>query len=426
MEWPLGAAHSSARDLGDQAALDRYVRSVSGGQPWAWPRKRICFLADPHADAAAFSASLALAGMIEPGGHADGSLFQLSQQGSTTEFIIGGDCLDKGPSNLGLLRALKGLIDTGAELTLLAGNHDLRLLMGLRFLDHERDVFHEHMFIRMGAKVVPLLREVFEQSVAGGDVLGTLPDEASCRERLYPRPAWAQRFAAAAADMLTPAAINRELIRMQSKFDSFESVCRESGLGMREVYAAALVCRDLFLQPGGEFHWFTRQMQLLTRRGALLFVHAGVDDGLLARLEERSVDMLNADFRRQLEHTPFAVYHGVLGNALRTKYRNVDRPLTSNGLSAARRLGLHAVVHGHRNRTTGQRLALRGGLLHVESDVTLDRNSRRQEGLNGVGAGVTVVEPDGAILGVSRDFPAIKRFAPNSCLAKLQKQTHAA
>jgi hypothetical protein len=101
---------------------------------------------------------------------------------------------------------------------------------------------------------------------------------------------------------------------------------------------------------------------------------------------------------------------------MRTKYRDVDMPLTRNGVMRAYRQGVHAVVHGHRNRTRGQRIMLRQGMIHIESDITMDRNSRKKEGLDGYGVGVTIVRPEGQIIGISTDYPYAKVFEPENYL----------
>jgi hypothetical protein len=44
--------------------------------------------------------------------------------------------------------------------------------------------------------------------------------------------------------------------------------------------------------------------------------------------------------------------------------------------------------------------------------VTLDRNTRKKEGLSGYGASATIVRPEGLVLGISNDYPAIKVFSP--------------
>jgi hypothetical protein len=70
-------------------------------------------------------------------------------------------------------------------------------------------------------------------------------------------------------------------------------------------------------------------------------------------------------------------------------------------------------VHGHRNITNGQRIMLRRGMIHIESDITMDRNSRRKEGLEGYGAGVTIVDRK-RIIGISTDYPHAKIFEPEN------------
>ncbi|MCG6870009.1 MAG: hypothetical protein LJE91_15140 [Gammaproteobacteria bacterium] len=44
--------------------------------------------------------------------------------------------------------------------------------------------------------------------------------------------------------------------------------------------------------------------------------------------------------------------------------------------------------------------------------MTLDRNTRKKEGLSGYGASATIVRPEGLVLGISNDYPAIKVFSP--------------
>ncbi|SMF39724.1 hypothetical protein SAMN02745866_02569 [Alteromonadaceae bacterium Bs31] len=73
-----------------------------------------------------------------------------------------------------------------------------------------------------------------------------------------------------------------------------------------------------------------------------------------------------------------------VANMMRTQYRAVSLPLTELGLTRLHRMGIHAIVQGHRSRLQGQRLALRQGQLHIECDTTQDRNSRAKKGLQGV------------------------------------------
>ena len=143
-----------------------------------------------------------------------------------------------------------------------------------------------------------------------------------------------------------------------------------------------------------------------------MILHAGIDDRIAAILSNRSWQHLNRKFRKLMFDNPFDFYYGPIANIMRTKYRNIDRPLTRHGVRKIRNQGIHVMVHGHRNLYHGQRLMLRKGLLNVESDTTLDRNSRKKEGLKGPGAAVTIIHPKGQILGVSTDYPYIKVFDP--------------
>jgi hypothetical protein len=68
-------------------------------------------------------------------------------------------------------------------------------------------------------------------------------------------------------------------------------------------------------------------------------------------------------------------------------------------------------VHGHVNHGNGQQISLHKGLLHIEGDITMDRNSRRKEGLSGIGFGATIVHPKHMIIGISSDHPAVKVFS---------------
>jgi len=409
--WFPGKRGAVARHNPHPEHLAQAVRTAASHHHWRWPKRPVFFIADPHADAEAFVASLLASGGVRRSGPQLND-FKLTPAGRKALFIIGGDCLDKGPSNLALLRSIRQLMHSGARVKLLAGNHDVRLLMGIRAMGLKRDTLTEHLFVRMGEKVVPLLREVFDAYLQGKPLKRSIPSEDVCRERLFPSPAWFEEFPREAHKQINRHAIQRELARMHRKVANFEAACRQAGMSLREVYATALKCRALFLKRGGEFTWFFREMQLACREGSFLFIHAGLDDSITRVIRHKGVRHLNKLYRRQVKKDLFSFYYGPLANTMRTKYRSVDRPLTGKGVRRAYKQGLHAVVHGHRNRTHGQQIMLREGLIHIESDVTLDRNSRRKEGLKGYGAGVTIIRPEGQVLGISTDHPFAKVFEP--------------
>ncbi|MCG8671779.1 MAG: metallophosphoesterase [Pseudomonadales bacterium] len=411
--WLLGGPGSVSKDRANHHALKEVLHKAISHKPWRWPKHPVFFLADPHADSEAFIASLVASGGVSKIGKKDHQI-KLTKQGRKGVFIIGGDCLDKGPSNLQLLRSVRNLMDIGAKVKLLAGNHDMRLLMGLRAFTMDRDPTTEHLFVRMGPKVVPLLKEVYELYLKDKDVLKGIPSLKDCRRKLFPSHNWFKAFPKEAEWLMPQQSIDRELNRMRKKIDVFEAACNEAGLSLRHVYATALKCCDLFLDPNGEFGWFFNEMQLTYKAGSFLFIHAGLDDRIINVIEEEGVGHLNKMFRKQIKHHLFEFYFGPLANTMRTKYRDVDMPLTTHGVNLAYDNGIHAIVHGHRNRTTGQRIMLRQGMIHIESDITLDRNSRIKEGLTGVGMGVTIINPNGQVIGISNDYPYAKVFQPET------------
>lgn len=403
-------AAEAQKGVPDHTTIANTLQETLRHGSWKWPQHPIFFVADPHADAEAFVASLVASGGIKKTGVGNHE-FHLTKIGSRSRFIIGGDCLDKGPDNLALLRSVRALMDTGAKVDLLAGNHDLRLLLGLRVLDTRRDPRTEHFFLRMGPKVVPLLKEVFDQYLSKDkNALSKIPDEATCRRKLYPSKRWFREFPKVAEWIMSGDAVDRELSRMRHKVDLFAHRCEKAGLTMQTAYASARKCKELFLDHQGEFGWFFEQMQLARREGSLLFIHAGFDDRIAALLADKGVAYLNALFRQQIHDDLFEFYYGPVANTLRTKYRKVDMPLTRHGVKKLHKIGIHALVHGHRNVISGQRIMIRRGMLHFESDTTMDRNSRRKEGLKGYGIGAIIVRPEGEILGVSNDFPCAKVF----------------
>lgn len=412
--WELGSGSDPVKLIKRRSLLrETLEKSVAEG-PWRWPKKPIIFISDAHADAEAFRESLLASGGVRL--HRRHG-FVLTVLGRKAKFIIGGDCLDKGPSNLALLRSVKSLMDCGAKVKLLAGNHDVRLLVGLRAMSLPKHCDTEHMFVRMSPKVVPLLLEIYQEYLQGKkQALRNIPSSEECRQRLFPSANWAEEFAASAQGRMPEETLQRELARMRKKIAGCERAFADAGMGMRELYATAKCCQQLFLKPGGEFFWFFKKMELSHRSGSFLFIHAGVDDRVIELIQSDGVKKLNKLYRKQIKHNLFDFYYGAVANTMRTKYRDVDMPLSTESVSCAYREGIHVVVHGHRNRLDGQRLMLRHGMLHVEGDITMDRNSRSKEGLTGIGIGATIIDPQGRVIGISNDYPAVKVFSPSRYL----------
>lgn len=421
LDWPIdnNSAHASVTPQTLQEA-------VCGPKRWKWPKQPVFFISDPHADAQAFEASLQATGGVEFQYKKGKRILKLTKQGKRAVFVIGGDCLDKGPSNLALLRSVQQLMQSGARVKLIAGNHDLRLLMGILSVGKKRDAGSEHMFVRMGSKVVPLLEEVFTTYLAGTHWDKNIPSEERCRELLFPSDVWFENFPRLAAGKVTPEGIERELKKMRHKVSTFEGHCAKRGLDMRRVYAVALKCRELFIKRKGEFSWFFHDMQLAYRKGSCLFVHAGLDDTVAESIAKRGIKHLNRQFRKQLKSSLFDFYYSSLANTFRTKYRLADNPLTPVGVAAIKAAGIQLLVRGHVNQLAGQSLSIRQGLLHLEGDITLDRHSRKKEGLPGMGYGATLIHPAGLVVGISADFPCAKVLEPARYQHNLTGVAHAA
>jgi len=413
--WQLGKYKPVRKERNNRGALARELHKAIGGKPWRWPRRTVYFFADLHADTEAFIASLVASGGFSKTGPRDKD-FRLTRAGREARFLIGGDCFDKGPSSLRLLRMIRLLMDAGAAVELLAGNHDIRMLVGIRSLDLEQDPRTEHFFVRMGPKAVPFLKEISDEYLQGKKALRGIPDSRACRRKLFPRKRWFREFPQLARWDMHEQQLQRELQRMRKKYDSFEKSCASAGLSLRMVYAAARKWQTLFLDPGGEFTWFYRRMKAVHRERSFLFIHAGLDDRSAALLGDKGIKHLNRLFHEQLRQDLFDFYYGPVANIVRTKYRDADRPLTRRGTRLLHRKGIHAIVHGHVNRNHGQRIMLRKGLLNFECDAMVDRNTRHREGLQGQGAAVTIFRPDRIVMGISTDYPYIKIFQPETLL----------
>lgn len=402
--WPRDASSVNSHVLTAYKTPPRFKKDKLH-----WPKRSVVFISDPHADAQAFEASLIAAGVAERKKKAGLGHLTLTKKGKKSEIIVGGDCLDKGPSNLELLRSVKQLYTLKARVTLLAGNHDLRLLMGLLALARKKDVGNQHFFVRMGKKVVPLFREVFDEYLADTKWDKKIPDEDTCRQLLFPGDDWFKEFPFHAAGFLTAEGIDREVRKMESKNHSFEKHCHAAGLSLRQVYATSLKCQQLFLHKKGEFHWFFRKMALVAKRGSFLFLHAGLDDSMGEILLKSGTKYANKAFHRNLKRRDlFSFYYSSIANTFRTKYRDADLPLTVRGVDAIHKAGIHVVVQGHINRQQGQRVTIKKGLVHVEADITLDCHSRKAEGLDSYGIGATLIDKRVGIVGLSCDYPTVK------------------
>lgn len=374
-------------------------------QRWQFPEREHFFVTDVHADADALLSSLeATGGVVRRG--SDG--FILTARGRAAVFVMGGDYLDKGPSNLRVLRVLEQLLRSGAEVKLLAGNHDVRTLLGIACAG-ATDARLAHLFVRICPKVVPLLREMYDAYVA--DVPGVvLEDDDAVAARLLPGPSWWDEFPGLARGVVPPKRIRRELRRVREKAEALPAALQRAGMTMGMVGASLRACEKHFLQPGGDFTWLQERLQVVHRAGSFLFCHAGVDDVVARTLSLSSAESLNARFAELLADDPFTLYNGPLGNMFRTKYRKQDFPFTDIGAACLRSSGVLGIVHGHRSHVRGQQVSVRNGIAHFECDTSLDRNTRLACGLPGIGTAATIIGCDN-VRAISNDRAATRVLA---------------
>ena len=417
-DWCHGSHRSIANDTARPKDVADVLRELNRDRRWKFPKRPHFFFSDLHGDPDAFVTSLVASGGVRKIGQGIHD-FELTKEGRSASFVIGGDCFDKGPSSLGLLRAIQHLRSKGARVRILAGNHDVRVLFGMVSVSDKVDIGNEHFFIRTGQKIIPLLKEIWDDYLKENEGLKGIPGKKICRNRLYPSKKWGHEFPDFATRLLLPRQIDKELKRIRKKQQTFEKQCEKAGLSLRQVYAAVQKWKELFLEPDGEFFWFFKRMRLMYRSGSFLFLHAGLDNSIASRLHHRGINDINRLFRHALKQAPFDFYYGPLCNVIRTKYRQVDLPFSKRGARHVRKTGVSAVVHGHRNLHHGQRLALRSSMLNFECDTSLDRSTRIKEKVKGRGASVTIINPKGFIIGISTDHPFVKVFHPEETLKEL-------
>lgn len=407
--WLLKQKASIKKDDYHRKSYAQEFLKVLGERPWKWPKRTLYFISDIHADTDAFWASLVASGGVKKTGPADDD-FKLTREGRKAHFLIGGDCFDKGPSNLRLLKSIRLLMDRGARLQILAGNHDIRSMLGIHSVGMEPDPKTDHLFIRMGPKTVPFLKEVYDEYLQDKEALRGIPSSRECQRILYPPKNWFDKFPEIATWSMPDQVIDNELRRMREKMMRFGQDCEKAGMNIRMVYAAVKKWQSLFLKPKGEFFWFFDRMALSHHAGSFLFIHAGFDDEIAHLINKKGSNHLNRKFCKKAQQDPFGFYYGPLANTIRTKYRKTDRPLTPRGVKLLKQSGIQVLVHGHRNLLQGQRIMLRQGIINFECDSTMDRGSRLKEHLSGTGGAVTIFKPEGIVVGISTDHPKIKIF----------------
>lgn len=388
---------------------------------WMTPEQDTYFFCDLHADAQAFLRSLKLSGLIT----ADSQLEQihLTEQGARSQIIIGGDCFDKGPSNLALLALIGRLRHSSAKVILLAGNHDMRIYAGLMALNVMHDLRQAHFFIRMGRKTARLFAEVYAYGRAHHWRPTSVPlTEKAILDALTPSEDWFTFFPAWAQGFMAQHKIDKEVRRIRHKQADFFSACQQQGLSLRQLYQAVTWAQTMLLDPQGPFGWFFEHLNVLHISGSYCFSHAGLDDQMAMRLQTQTPEQINADFRRQVKKGElFQLYYSALGNTFRTKYRAGDFPLSARGVRLLKEKSIYAMVNGHRSHPNGQQLFVREGLLNFECDTQLNENCRRKKRHATLGQAVTIFHQDGRVEGLSGDYPAVKQFHPDHLVSGTQR-----
>jgi hypothetical protein len=413
--WLMGPYELSVKKDSDVIGkkLSCEIKAHLGSDSWVWPDRTVYFFSDMHADADAFIASLVASGGVEKTGPKD-KHFKLTSEGKKARFILGGDYFDKGPSTLRLLKVIKLLIDSGADVDILAGNHDTRMLIGILSLSMKKQPSTEHLFIRMGLKPLSLFKEIYDVYIKGKKRKKNKIDSTKkCRKKLYPSKNWVNEFPTIARKQISNEAVKKDLKRTIEKINGFERWCAKEGLTLKQICCVVKKWQQLFLHPKGEYYWFFKRLKLSIQEGSFFFVHAGVDDLSAKMIRQNGIKWLNKEFRKKLSKDPFSLYYGPLGNMIRTKYRTSDRHYTKKGTLMMHNAGINTIVHGHRNLYYGQRIMIRKGIINFECDTSLDINTRKKEGVvRGFGASVTIIHPNKLILGISSDYPFIKVFEP--------------
>lgn len=418
LELPTQISHWQTQEALDLEQHEIYAyKARQASHAWRWPKRDIAVFTDLHADGHAFVNSLIASGYIKKFGP-DDSDFMLTKKGRKCHFIINGDCFDKGPSNLNLLRLIHQLRQQKAKVKIIAGNHDIRFLVGLSALDNQDNPLYSHLFIRMAPKGVSFFKEIYETYIAHLSdqerlELGEGLDETAIRNHLYPDANWPEQFRIHAKGQIKDAKIQKEIEDVQKKQKRFESQCAKFELSLPMAFAAINYWKKLFLEKKGEFSWFYRKMKLLHTSGSFLFVHAGIDDVMAHKLKNKGAKALNRKFHQALKKDLFKLYYGHMGNMFRTKYRLSDHDFTKSGAKTLKTAGYYAIVQGHCNRHEGQQLVNRYGLLNFECDASLDEQTRLKEGLSGRGAATTLIRSSGAVLGISVDYPYVKAYTPH-------------
>ncbi|WFE67846.1 hypothetical protein P8S54_06320 [Thiomicrospira sp. R3] len=371
-------------------------------QKWQAPAQDTAFFCDLHADAQAFLRSLKQAGLITH--DLPHQPLRLTLKGLKTRIIIGGDCFDKGPSTLALLRLINNLLTLKPDTILLAGNHDVRFLAGLLALKKTHDPLQSHFFGRMGKKAIMLFAEIYQEK-------GEHPNPQ--HQAHFVDEQWMKSFKKSAKKHLTKKYIKTEISQLLVKQHSMKKAWLKRFDNTQQLNHAISWAHELFLKPDGEFYNFFKSLKLVHTEGSFLFSHAGIDDQLANLIHQGQLEKINLIFQQKLHQSQlFDLYYGALGNAFRTKYRNYDWPFTAKGAQHLKAKHIFALVNGHRHHLNGQQLLVKNGLLNFECDTQLNCHCRSKEGMQIPGWSVTIFHQDGSVSARSSDHSHLNVFQP--------------
>ena len=244
-------------------------------------------------------------------------------------YLFGGDCLDKGPSNLRLLDELRKLSER-VEVKILAGNHDLRMLMVLQnWRDREdKDSKFAKVFTpkRFEKRITPFLNE------CGG---------IQRAKEMFLKPGGQYSWF----------------------YDEMEFYHRDGEFLFLHAGVGDEFAKELRLIEAGEVK--SPFPSLMRLRNTIRF-----SDEL------------------------YKFYYGALGASMRTKYRTKDWEFTEEGADTIRDIGINYVVHGHDNKLGGHEMKDHHGITHFVCDCTVDSDTRRKAGLAGDGFAVATFCPE--------------------------------
>jgi len=376
---------------------------------WQFPDQDTYFFCDLHADAPAFLRSLKAGKLITNSSSLD--KIELTSRGQNAQIIIGGDCFDKGPSNLALFKLINDVRLQNANLTILAGNHDIRFFAGLLALDLKHLPEQSHFFTRMGRKTAALFYEIYINYCQSQPPCPLSSDE--IKQRLFPNDSWQKTFPEIAKDFMSPKKLAKELKQIEHKQSDFIEACQQLGMNLQQVYQAVEKARELFIEETGAFSWFLKELKLMHRNGSYLFCHAGLDDQMIQILKNQSIQEINQAMLKQLTQGElFKLYYSCYGNVFRTKYRESDFPLTKSGIQSLYQQGIFALVNGHRSHLNGQQISIREGLIHFECDTELNANCRQKSQLTAEGFSCTVFYKNGLVSAISSECRQERQFHP--------------